>query len=627
MNPFIDQPSYNWTLLTLLKRENLSTQAMGNGSQKLNVEELEKMLFLFAQEPTTIILITMYVISFVVGFVGNIMSIKVLTKKRKSKMSSLSATRTPLINLAICDLLVVCVCMPIAVGNLIYKVWVYGDFLCRAVPFIQAVSVSASVLSLTVISVNRYYNVHNPLNARSFFTQRRIFCTIIVVWVLSSSICMPLIFMNKRDEIGKFEGLPLVFPVCREIWPQVRLKHAYNFLLFCALYCLPVLFNSIICFLTVRKLWWTTSNFKGCDSGSQSVAPSRLKTRKKIAKMVVALLSLFAASWLPVYLLDIWIDFNIPQSSQHVDLSLWVLHLRPFAQWLGLTNSSLNPICYCFVGDLYRSAKEIKSKYHQRMVSLLHFSFSEGSPTRQAPETLSCQTSNLTIRLRNLTIPLRNLSIPLQNLTIRLHNLTIPLQNLTIRLRNLTIPLRNISIPLQNLTIRLHNLTIPLQNLTIRLRNLTIPLQNLTIRLRNLTIPLRNLSIPLQNLTIRLHNLTIPLQNLTIRLRNLTIPLRNLSIPLQNLTIRLRNLTIPLQNLTIRLLVEMPNEKTEPLQKHQITESQLVKIIELYHLLPLVKSHQKQKMHDSNHAVSKRFNLQTAVGSLHPKTQCRTVSR
>ncbi|XP_030067901.1 galanin receptor type 1-like [Microcaecilia unicolor] len=393
MNSSISQSRYNWTLLSLLKRENLSLQAIGNGSQELNVEELEKMLFLFVQEPTTITLITMYVISFVLGFVGNIMSIKVLTKKRNSKMSSLSATRTPLINLAICDLLVVCLCMPIAVGNLIYKVWVYGDFLCRAVPFIQAVSVSASVLSLTVISINRYYNVHNPLNARSFFTQRKIFCTIVVVWILSSSICMPLIFMNKRDEIGIFEGLPLVFPICREIWPQVRLKHAYNFLLFSALYCLPVLFNSIICFLTVRKLWWATSNFKGCDSSSQPVAPSRLKIRKKIAKMVVALLSLFAVSWLPVYILDIWIDFNISQSSQYVAPSPWILHLRPFAQWLGLTNSSLNPICYCFVGDLYRSAKEIKSKYHRRMTSLFNFSFSEGSVTHQTPETLSCQDS------------------------------------------------------------------------------------------------------------------------------------------------------------------------------------------------------------------------------------------
>ncbi|XP_019397712.1 PREDICTED: galanin receptor type 1-like [Crocodylus porosus] len=335
----------------------------------------------------------MYLLSFAVGFAGNAMSITVLTRKRGSGAPRLSATRSLLINLAVCDLMVVCVCMPITAGNLIYKAWVYGDFLCRAVPFVQAVSVSASVLSLTVISVNRYYSVHNPLNARSFFTRRKILSTILVVWVLSSGICMPLIFMNRRDEIGVVEGLPLVVPICREIWPQERLKQAYNFLLFCALYCLPVLFNMVICFLTVRRLWSRAGPLKECNALNRSLPASRLKIRRKVAQMVVALVLLFAISWLPVYMMDIWIDFNIPKSLQDVTPSPWVLQLRPFAQWLGLTNSSLNPICYCFIGNLYRSAKEMKSKYHQRMISLFNFSLSEGTSPSSVPELLPFQNS------------------------------------------------------------------------------------------------------------------------------------------------------------------------------------------------------------------------------------------
>ncbi|XP_075037585.1 QRFP-like peptide receptor [Mixophyes fleayi] len=405
MNSSARTLEYNYSLLDFTIKANLSMQIFGNDSKELDVEELQKMLFLFVKEPITISLTAMYILSFVVGIIGNIMSIKVLTGKRTGRTSSLSATRSLLINLAICDLMVVCVCMPITVGNLIYKAWVYGDFLCRAVPFIQAVSVSASVLSLTVISINRYYNVHNPLNARSFFTQKKIYGTIVVVWVLSSSICLPLIFMNKRDEIEIVPGLPLVFPICREIWPHVMFKQAYNFLLFCALYCLPVLFNLVICFLTIRKLWRSSGNFKECDSRNQSLPVSRLKVRKKIAKMVVTLVSLFAVSWLPVYILDIWIDFNIPKPSQDVTPSAWILQLRPFAQWLGLTNSSLNPICYCFVGDLYRSAKQMKSMYHNRMVSLFSFSFSDSSPP-SIPKLLSYKNSLHTSKRSKLNCPI-----------------------------------------------------------------------------------------------------------------------------------------------------------------------------------------------------------------------------
>lgn len=128
--------------------------------------------FLFSgHEPSTIVLVIMYSISFLVGLTGNIMALLVLTRKR-NRLAAVSATRRLLVNLAVCDMMVVCVCMPVNLGHQLYNAWVFGDFLCRAVPFVQAVSVSASVLSLAVISLNRYYSVHNPLHARSFFTDR-----------------------------------------------------------------------------------------------------------------------------------------------------------------------------------------------------------------------------------------------------------------------------------------------------------------------------------------------------------------------------------------------------------------------------------------------------------------------
>ncbi|XP_038676629.1 gastrin/cholecystokinin type B receptor-like [Scyliorhinus canicula] len=392
MNSSLGLPSSNFPLAEHLMKNNLSLY-LPDAFLHEDLGNLENIL-LTIREPSTIALTVMYSISFAVGFVGNIMSIKVLTSKRNNRMTGVSATRSLLINLAVCDLMVVCVCMPTTLGYQIYKAWIYGDFMCRAAPFTQAVSVSASVLSITVISVNRYYNVHNPLNARSFFTWRKIFWTIFVVWLLSSGICLPLIFMNKLEVIDPTFGVPF----CSEVWSQVRLKQAYNFLLFCSLYGLPVSFNLVICFLTWHKLWSTSSHFKECDSRSQSLPSSRLKIRKKIAKMVVALVILFALSWLPVYVVDIWLDFNTEDASRDDDTSSeWIMHFRPFAQWLGLTNSSLNPICYCFVGDLYRSAKEIKNKYRRTLVSLFNYSMSEGSTRSSLPKLLSyresCQNS------------------------------------------------------------------------------------------------------------------------------------------------------------------------------------------------------------------------------------------
>ncbi|XP_078146006.1 neuropeptide FF receptor 2-like [Centroberyx gerrardi] len=359
---------------------------------------LESMLLWTLHEPSTIALTIMYCLSFILGFVGNLMSLRVLTNRRSRRLAGVSATRSLLVNLAVCDLAVVCVCMPVTLGSQIYTSWVYGDLLCRAVPFTQAVSVSASVLTLTVISVNRYYSVRSPLRARSMFTRRRILATVAVVWTVSSVMCAPLAVMSRLREIsfGTFAIL-----VCQEEWPQPRLKQGYNVLLFVALYCLPVTFNLTIGFLTGRRLWGgKKSTFSDLDPRSQALHVSRLKTRQKIAKMVVCLVLLFAVSWLPLYLADLWIDREQRPPS-------WLLQTRPFAQWLGLTNSSLNPICYCFIGDLYRSAKVIRTRYYQKVAALFSsssFSNSAAMTTPAPPITDSKATAAQHHRIAAATV-------------------------------------------------------------------------------------------------------------------------------------------------------------------------------------------------------------------------------
>ncbi|KAF7653993.1 hypothetical protein LDENG_00076040 [Lucifuga dentata] len=298
-----------------------------------DLADLESMLLWTIHEPSTIALTLLYCLSFILGLVGNLMSLRVLTNRHSQRLVGVSATRNLLVNLAVCDLAVVCVCMPVTLGSQIYTSWVYGDLLCRAVPFTQAVSVSA--------------------------------------------------MMNRRREIsfGTFVVL-----VCQEEWPQPYLKQGYNVLLFVMLYCLPVTFNLTIGFLTGRRLWGgKKSTFSDLDPRSQALHASRLKTRQKIAKMVVCLVLLFAVSWLPLYLADLWIDWEQRPPS-------WLLQMRPFAQWLGLTNSSLNPICYCFIGDLYRSAKVIRTRYCQKVASLFGSSSFTSSAVISSPAVVTTDT-------------------------------------------------------------------------------------------------------------------------------------------------------------------------------------------------------------------------------------------
>ncbi|CAL8284426.1 unnamed protein product [Merluccius merluccius] len=360
-------------------------------------------------EPGTIALVLMYAASFAAGLGGNVTALLALTRKR-NRRSGASATRRLLVNLAACDMLVVCVCMPVNLAHQVHHAWVFGDLLCRAVPFVQAVSVSASVLSLAVISLNRYYSVRSPLHARSLFTARRVLVLICGVWTASSGLCAPLLFANATRALLLQDagGAQRSVTVCVEGWSRAGLRQGYNLLLFCCLYCFPVGFNLVLSCLTGRELWGTDRRLGGGSGGGGGAGDgfggaqvlSRVRVRKRIAKMVLALVLLFTVSWLPLYAVDIWIDLNMPDSLD-LDPDLgeedggdharhgWILQGRPFAQWLGLTNSALNPLCYCFVGNLYRSAQRFRQSYREKLSSVFSLSVQQpsvrGSEGRAAP--------------------------------------------------------------------------------------------------------------------------------------------------------------------------------------------------------------------------------------------------
>ncbi|XP_066520073.1 neuropeptide FF receptor 1 [Hoplias malabaricus] len=341
------------------------------------------------REPGTVLLALMYVASFVIGLAGNVTALLVLVRRRSSSRlrmmrmrSASSATRRLLANLAACDTLVVCVCMPANLGHHVHRAWPFGEPLCRAVPFVQAVSVAASVLSVSALSLSRYCGVHSPLRARRAFTGARAGAVIAVVWAASSVLCAPLLFANETRALELPDGARPV-TLCVESWSEPRLRHGYNFLLFCALYAFPVLFNLVICSLTARKLWRAPGRHDTEGDGEEARADERfgcprsgarlLETRKRIAKMVLALVLLFTFSWLPLYVVDMWLDFHAPEDRRRVPERAeheWLLQGRPFAQWLGLSNSALNPLCYCFVGEIRRSARRLTTSYRHRVSGL-----------------------------------------------------------------------------------------------------------------------------------------------------------------------------------------------------------------------------------------------------------------
>ena len=76
------------------------------------------------------------------------------------------------------------------------------------------------------------------------------------------------------------------------------------------------------------------------------------KSRVRVIKMLAIVVLLFALSWLPLYIVNLVLYFFRPLNSQKMRL----IHNKiiPMAQWLGTSNSCVNPLVYCLFSTRIR---------------------------------------------------------------------------------------------------------------------------------------------------------------------------------------------------------------------------------------------------------------------------------
>lgn len=77
------------------------------------------------------------------------------------------------------------------------------------------------------------------------------------------------------------------------------------------------------------------------------------KSKMKVLKMLIIIVLLFALSWLPLYVIFARIKLGSPFEESSVEGEL-IVTLTPIAQWLGASNSCLNPLLYFFFNGKFR---------------------------------------------------------------------------------------------------------------------------------------------------------------------------------------------------------------------------------------------------------------------------------
>ncbi|KAH9414104.1 hypothetical protein DERP_012583 [Dermatophagoides pteronyssinus] len=147
---------------------------------------------------TTTLTALFYGAAFVLGTIGNGLIIYIVA--HYPRMRTLS--NVFLASLATADLLLVCVCIPIKFIQLITYTWTFGLFMCKAIHYVQSLSAYCSVLTLTIISVERYYAIIHPVKCRATFSMRHIRKMICLTWLLSAILASPSMGVYMLVRIG-----------------------------------------------------------------------------------------------------------------------------------------------------------------------------------------------------------------------------------------------------------------------------------------------------------------------------------------------------------------------------------------------------------------------------------------
>ncbi|XP_025076431.1 QRFP-like peptide receptor isoform X1 [Pomacea canaliculata] len=290
--------------------------------------------------------VTFYVIAFLLDVVGNVMVLLIISLNKRMR----SATNVLLLNLAVSDLMVAAFCMWAHLGNQITSNWPFGPFVCKINTFIQVTSVTASVLTLTAISLERFMAIVFPLKAR--WTSAVNVASIVTTWLLSVAVASPHLFVRRQFQ-QTWRDRQEVW--CDEQWAKEYRdkdcntwepgKVAYYSVEGIVMYFLPVLVMIIAYTIIGVKL--LTRKAPGILITSTAFAQE--KAKRKVIKMLVAVLTAFVVCWTPQQVMLLW-DLFRPR----VKVPDYVKTVKYSAVYVAYFNSALNPILYGGFNDNFR---------------------------------------------------------------------------------------------------------------------------------------------------------------------------------------------------------------------------------------------------------------------------------
>ncbi|XP_073672025.1 trace amine-associated receptor 13c-like [Paramisgurnus dabryanus] len=243
-------------------------------------------------------------------------------------------TNMLILSLAVADLLVGLIIMPLEAIRLIETCWYFGNTICRLFILILGLLLNTSLSNLVFIAVDRYVAVCHPLLYPQKITMTRTIIIICVSWFCSSAYNISIIITTSQRKYKCYGECTIIVTFA---WTIIDLF--VSFLLPC----------TIIISLYLRIFYVAHHQVKVINSLMRSgkhltEASVRRKSESKAALTLGIIVTVYLFCWIPYFVLTL--TPNTRMTSVIAYFILWMMYI----------NSGLNPLIYAIFYPWFRTS-------------------------------------------------------------------------------------------------------------------------------------------------------------------------------------------------------------------------------------------------------------------------------